>query len=42
MKGRDGQVGEFSIAWDFDVMNFDQTEPAVSGSVEMDKQLDWM
>jgi hypothetical protein len=26
MKGRDGQVGEFSIHWDFDVMDFNQVK----------------
>lgn len=28
MKGRNGEVGQFSIGWDFDVMNFDQITEA--------------
>ena len=33
MKGRNGEVGQFSIAWDFTGMNFHQIMPPVSGAV---------
>jgi replicative DNA helicase len=37
MKGRNGEIGEFSVAWDFMQMNFKQVDPPLVG-VKEEKQ----
>jgi replicative DNA helicase len=34
LKGRNGEVGQFSINWDFKKMNFDQVDPPVGEKIE--------
>lgn len=34
MKGREGEVGQFSISWLFNTMDFDQVDPPLSGEAE--------
>lgn len=45
MKGRNGEVGQFSIAWDFIGMSFHQTDPAIDTgqhAKEEDQDLQWV
>ena len=43
MKGRNGEVGQFSIAWDFQMMSFHQTDPPLVGvKTEESKELMWV
>lgn len=44
MKGRNGEVGQFSIAWDFITMTFHQTHPLVDTmeQVEEKAELQWV
>jgi len=44
MKGRNGEVGQFSIAWDFTQMSFAQTDPPIGPAVKADdaKELQWV
>jgi hypothetical protein len=42
MKGRSGEVGQFSIAWDFTSMDFRQVSPAVDEEGEKEKELDFV
>lgn len=43
MKGRNGEVGQFSIAWDFVNMSFQQTNPAIGvEKVEENTDLQWV
>lgn len=44
MKGRNGEVGQFSIAWDFNAMSFHQTNPPLIASAQTDdmKELEWV
>lgn len=43
MKGRNGEVGQFSIAWDFNTMTFHQTDPAIGPvKVEESTDLQWV
>ena len=44
MKGRNGEVGQFAIAWDFLNMSFAQTHPALTPEavVEEDQDLQWV
>jgi replicative DNA helicase len=43
MKGRNGEVGQFSIAWDFLTMNFSQCDPPLDGIVNSEKvELEWV
>jgi len=40
LKGRDGAVGQYSIAWDFDLMDFRQVDPPIfSSDIEEDSLL---
>lgn len=41
MKGRNGEVGQFSIGWDFTGMNFHQVDPVVGGAVAS-QELQWI
>ncbi len=40
MKGRSGEIGQFSIHWDFDVMNFDQVEEV--DEMQKPESLEWL
>lgn len=42
MKGRNGEVGQFSIGWDFTGMNFAQIDPPVNGESDENKLLEWI
>jgi len=43
MKGRNGEVGQFAIAWDFNLMNFSQTFPPLIGQpAEESGLLQWV
>lgn len=46
LKGRNGEVGQFSIAWDFDTMDFRQVSPSVVTGDEQPKEekgeLQWL
>jgi replicative DNA helicase len=43
LKGRNGEVGQFIINWDFIHMHFDQLEPAADGEEEeKNKELQWV
>ena len=43
MKGRNGEVGQFSIAWDFTGMSFHQTNPPLTPMIpETTKDLQWV
>jgi replicative DNA helicase len=42
MKGRNGEIGEFSIAWDFADMVFDQVDPAPQGTQAQQGDLEWV
>jgi hypothetical protein len=43
LKGRNGEVGQFTINWDFINMRFDQLEPIVEGSEqEKNQELQWV
>jgi replicative DNA helicase len=43
LKGRNGEIGQFTINWDFVNMKFDQLEPAVAGSEdEKNQELQWV
>jgi replicative DNA helicase len=43
MKGRNGEVGQFSIAWDFTTMSFHQTNPPLGTvKVEENPDLQWV
>ena len=45
MKGRNGETGQFSIAWDFTGMNFHQTDPPLASTtavVEKSPELQWV
>lgn len=45
MKGRNGEVGQFSIAWDFTTMSFHQTDPTSESTPKLedkDKDLMWV
>lgn len=44
MKGRNGEVGQFSIFWDFIGMHFGQSDPPVSGAPKNieETQLQWI
>lgn len=39
MKGRNGEIGQFKIAWDFNKMDFSQIDPLPDGTTLEDKQL---
>jgi Replicative DNA helicase len=40
MKGRNGEIGQFSIAWDFTSMSFHQTNPPLSPAAKVDEMQD--
>jgi replicative DNA helicase len=44
MKGRNGEVGQFTIAWDFVQMSFAQTYPTIDPVTKIDdaKELQWV
>ena len=43
MKGRNGEVGQFSIAWDFTNMSFHQVDPSIGAvKVEESHELEWV
>ena len=44
MKGRNGEVGQFSIAWDFINMSFAQMYPTIDPVKKVDeaKELQWV
>jgi replicative DNA helicase len=42
LKGRSGEVGQFSIGWDFMNMDFSQTFPTLVGDKEETSQLEWL
>lgn len=44
MKGRNGEIGQFSIAWDFLQMSFAQTDPPIGPVKHIDdaKELQWV
>lgn len=44
MKGRNGEVGQFSIAWDFISMSFQQTNPPVNPQTKVEEtgELQWV
>lgn len=42
MKGRNGEIGQFSIAWNFIDMLFDQTDPPIGGVKEQNQELMWI
>jgi len=39
LKGRNGEIGQFSIAWDFNAMSFAQTNPAIVPEVTTESDL---
>lgn len=43
MKGRNGEIGQYTIAWDFDVMDFSQVDPVVDQADKQEnKELQWV
>lgn len=43
LKGRNGEVGQFSIAWDFQGMSFEQTDPPLAGKADHStEELQWI
>ena len=43
LKGRNGEVGEFSINWDFQIMDFSQVDPPLDGeAADEAKELLWI
>jgi replicative DNA helicase len=42
MKGRNGEIGEFSINWDFSTMDFSQADPPVGNSSKEVQEFAWL
>ena len=42
LKGRNGEIGEFEIAWDFQGMDFGQVTPAINSQEQENLELQWL
>ena len=42
IKGRNGETGQFSVAWDFQMMDFSQVLPLLSTESKVNKEFQWM